>query len=138
MKSHLLSVAMLVFSIPAISNAAPGGHDFSPQFNACYAAANGGTASKAACLADELDRQNRAAEESHEQTSKLLAGTEKKQFADDFVEWKKNILLDCSLQADNRTVPIERENARKSCLIERTIGRLNGDDLIRQNKTSAK
>ena len=127
-------VAAMLF-VPFASSAATGSHDFSNIFKACYAAADTSEESKSACLGEELTLQSKAAAELHQSTSQLLSGAERQQLADDFVAWKKNILLDCSIQADSKTVPLERENAREYCLIERTIGRMDAYEAIRQDKT---
>ncbi|MGB7192730.1 MAG: hypothetical protein WBD81_04670 [Collimonas pratensis] len=118
----------------AVSGAAPANPDFSSRFKACYAAA-GNDESKSACLADELDAQSKAVADSHQAAAQALAGADKQKLADDFVEWKKSILLDCSLQADSQTVAVVRENARKYCLIERSLAHRSADELIRQDKT---
>ncbi|AIY39408.1 hypothetical protein LT85_0248 [Collimonas arenae] len=133
---HVIIAALLL--APAISIAAPAGHDFSSQFQACYAAADASNEARSSCLADELNAQSKAAADSHAATAQILPGAERQAFTDDFVSWKKTILLDCSLFADKQTVAVERENTRKYCLIEKTLARLNGDDLIRQNKTFGK
>lgn len=134
MKCHfLITVAVLVL-MSAVSGAAPANPDFSSRFKACYAAA-GNDESKSACLADELDAQSKAVADSHQAAAQALAGADKQKLADDFVEWKKSILLDCSLQADSQTVAVVRENARKYCLIERSLAHRSADELIRQDKT---
>jgi hypothetical protein len=134
MKCHfLITVAALVL-MPAISSAAPASPDFSGRFKACYAAA-GNDESKSACLAAELDTQTKAVADSHQAAAQALAGADKQKLADDFVEWKKSILLDCSLQADSQKVAVARENARKYCLIERSLTHRNADDIIRKDKT---
>jgi len=135
MKSYLLSLVAAMFFVPVISIAATGSHDFSNAFKACYSAANAGNESKSTCLSDELSLQSKAVADSHNSISQILTGAEKQQLSEDFVSWKKKILLDCSILAYSKTVPIERENTRKYCLIERTIGRLNSYDQIRQSKT---
>ncbi|WP_304359695.1 hypothetical protein [Collimonas fungivorans] len=138
MKRYFLCLASAMLFAPAASMAATGSHDFSNIFKACYSAANASEESKSACLGDELTLQSKAVADLHQSTSELLAGAEKQQLADDFVGWKKTILLDCSIQADSKTVPLERENARKYCLIERTLGRMNGYETIRQDRTLGK
>ncbi|MFC5475474.1 hypothetical protein [Paraherbaspirillum soli] len=138
MKITFPPLLAVMFFVPAMAIAAPGNHDFSKQFKACYAAAKTSNEAKSSCLSDELDRQSKAVADLHDASAQSLADTDKQQLADDFAEWKKAILLDCSILADGKTVPIERENARKYCLIERTIGRLNSYELIRQDKTLVK
>lgn len=134
--SHLVSVATIaaLALVPAVSNAAPASHDFSSRFKTCYAAA-GNDESKSACLAAELDTQTKAVADTHQAAAQVLAGADRQQLADDFVEWKKTILLDCSLQADSQKVAVARENAREYCLIERSLAHRNADEVIRQNKT---
>ncbi|WP_150119600.1 hypothetical protein [Collimonas pratensis] len=133
MKCHfLIAVAALVL-MPALSGAAPASSDFSSRFKACYAAA-GNDESKSACLAAELDTQDKAVAAAHQAAAQALAGPDKQKLADDFVEWKKSILLDCSLQADSQKVAIVRENTRKYCLIERSLAHRSADEVIRQDK----
>ncbi|WP_092416684.1 hypothetical protein [Collimonas sp. OK307] len=135
MKHHFIFFAAAMFFVPLASIAATGSHDFSNGFKTCLAAANTSEKSKSACLSDELNLQSKAVVALHQSISQSLAGAKKQQLADDFVEWKKTILLDCSIQADNKTVPIERENTRKYCLIERTIGRMDAYELLRQDQS---
>lgn len=135
MKRHFIFFAAAMFFVPLASIAATGSHDFSNGFKTCLAAANTSEKSKSACLSDELNLQSKAVAALHQSISQSLAGAKKQQLADDFVEWKKTILLDCSIQADNKTVPIERENTRKYCLIERTIGRMDAYELLRQDQS---
>ncbi len=133
MKRHFIFLAAAMFFVPLASIAATGSHDFSSGFKSCFAAANTSEESKSTCLRDELNLQSKAVAALHQSISRSLAGAKKQQLADDFVEWKKTILLDCSILADNKTVPIERENTRKYCLIERTIGRMDAYELLRQD-----
>lgn len=128
---HPALMACILFA-PVVSIAASAKHDFSNGFKACYAAANASSESKSACLDDELRLQSKAVADTHLSTLQALPSTEKKQFSDDFVTWKKTILLNCSLLADNKNVAIERENTRKYCLIENTIGRMNADGQVPQ------
>ncbi|MET3133846.1 hypothetical protein AAKU55_004136 [Oxalobacteraceae bacterium GrIS 1.11] len=132
MKIVLLSLLAALLLAPLGAGAAPLRHDFSSQFKRCYAAADADNAAKDACLEEELNGQSKALADSQEATLQLLAGAEKQEFSDDFLSWKKTILLDCSILSDSKTVPLERENVRKYCLIERTIGRLNTDEEMRQ------
>ncbi len=125
MKSYLSFFIAAIFFVPVLSIAASGSHDFSSGFKACYAAANASSESKATCLDDELKLQSKAVADAHASILQTLPSTGKKQFSDDFSTWKKTILLNCSLLADDKTVPVERENSRKYCLIENNIGRLN-------------
>lgn len=134
MKCHFLVIIAALILMPALSSAAPASHDFSSRFKACYAAA-GSDESKSACLAEELDAQNKAVADAHQAAAQVLTGADRQKLADDFVEWKKSILLDCSLQADSQKVAIVRENTRKYCLIERSLAHRNADEVIRQDKT---
>ncbi|MEO6918612.1 MAG: hypothetical protein ABI171_06230 [Collimonas sp.] len=138
MKRYFLAIVAALALTSAMASAASASHEFSNRFQACYTAADAGSESKSACLSDELNAQTKAAADSHTATVRVLPVAEKQQFADDYVLWKKKILLDCSLFADKQTVAVERENTRKYCLIEQTLARLNGDDVIRQNKTFGK
>ncbi|WP_211473069.1 hypothetical protein [Collimonas humicola] len=134
MKCHFLAIVAALILMPALSGAAPAGHDFSSRFKACYAAA-GSDESKSACLAEELDLQNKAVADAHQAAVQALTGAGRQKLTDDFVEWKKSILLDCSLQADSQKVAVARENARKYCLIERSLAHRDADEVIRQDKT---
>lgn len=134
MKCHFLITVAALLLMPALSGAAPASPDFSSRFKACYAAA-GSDESKSACLAAELDAQDKAVAAAHQAAAQALAGADRQKLADDFVEWKKSILLECSLQADSQKVAVVRENARKYCLIERSLAHRNADQVIRQDKT---
>jgi hypothetical protein len=138
MKSYFLAIVAAITLAPSISIAAEASHDFSSAFTACYSATDASNASKSACLTDELNVQSKAVADAQLTTSQVLASSEKQQFADDFVEWKKKILLDCSLLADKQTIAIERENTRKYCLIQQTLARLNTNEEIRLSKTTGK